>query len=165
VARLLQAFGQPLDLRPGNSVTFQDLRDQSAVLIGAFNDAWTLRLTENLRFEFQREGSLMWILDRKTPSSRTWSADFSNPKSPGRDYAVVSRLLTGRSGRPVLTIAGLGGLGTEVAGDFVTNQSFLEAMASQAPRNWQNRNMQIVIETEVIDGHAGPPKIEAIHVW
>jgi hypothetical protein len=165
VACLFAAAGQPYQLRRDDNVNFEDLRHGPAILIGAFNDVWTIRLTENLRFEFQNEGSLLWILDRKNPSSRAWSVDYSGSSARNRDYAVISRLLTGRSGSPVLTIAGIGGNGTEIAGEFVTNRTFLEAMAGKAPAGWQRRNMQVVIETEVIDGHAGPPRLEAIDVW
>jgi hypothetical protein len=38
-------------------------------------------------------------------------------------------------------------------------------MAAKAPRGWQNRNLQIVVATEVIDGHPGPARIELVHVW
>jgi hypothetical protein len=165
VANLLGRLGEGLELRPGDSVTFQDLRDRPAVLIGAFNDPWSLRLTEKLRFEFQREGAQMWVSDRNNSSSRSWSLAYAGSGSPGRDYAVVSRLLSGRSGTPVLIIAGLGGPGTDAAGDFVTRRQWLDQFRAKAPSGWQNRNLQVVIGTEVIDGHAGPPKIEAIQLW
>jgi hypothetical protein len=164
VASLIASTAHSYQLKRDDDLTFEDLRRGPSILIGAFNDVWTLRLTENLRFEFQNEGTLRWIGDRNNPASRAWSTDFSSAARP-RDFAVVSRLLSSRSGRPVLTIAGIGPSGTEIAGEFVANRAFLEALAAKSPAGWQNRNMQVVLETEVIEGHPGPPRIQAIHTW
>jgi hypothetical protein len=165
VASLLGNFRQPIEFRLRSRVTFEDLSNRPAVLIGAFNDAWSLRLTENLRFQFRREDNIRWVLDTTNPASRQWSSDFSSPGSPKRDFAVISRLLLGRSGKPVLVIAGLGAFGTKVAGDFVANRSSLEEMARKAPAGWRDHNLQVVLGVEVIDGHTGPANIEAIRSW
>lgn len=165
VASVIAAQGQAYELRRDDNVTLADLRQGPAVLIGAFNDVWTLRLTDELRFEFQSDGSQAWIFDRIKASPQTWSTDFSSSFETGRDYAIVSRLLESRTGRPLLAIAGLRAFGTGIAGEFVTNRSFLEEMDRIAPAGWQDRNLQVVIRTEVIDGHGGPPEIEAVHVW
>lgn len=82
-----------------------------------------------------------------------------------KDYALISRLLASQSGRPVMIVAGVRGSGTEVAADFVTSQSFIETMARKAPIGWEKKNLQIVLETQVINCHPGPPQIVAIHVW
>ena len=166
---LMEGLGQPYLLRREGDVTFEDLRHSPAVLVGAFNDVWTIRLTENLRFQFQSTDSVRWIHDRDNPSSRAWSVPSPVAGAPltnsGRDFAVVSRLLTPRSGKPVMAVAGLHGNGTEVAGEFATNRAFLEALAQKAPPGWERRNLQVVLETEVIDGHSGPPLLLAVHSW
>jgi len=165
VASVIAAKGRPYELRRDDNITLADLRQGPAVLIGAFNDVWTLRLTDDLRFEFQNEGSLGRIVDRTNASSQSWSTDFSDPFPTGHDYAVISRILESRTGGPLLTIAGLRAYGTGIAGEFVTSRAFLDEMDQMAPAGWQDRNLQVVIMTEVIDGHVGPPKIEALHVW
>jgi len=90
------------------------MNPRPAVLIGALNDAWAIRFTENLRFEPQEEGSLRWILDRKNPTSRAWSINSSNGSFAGQrsTYAVISKLLIARSDKPALMLAGLTGPGT-----------------------------------------------------
>jgi len=40
----------------------------------------------------------------------------------------------------------------------------MEEMLRQVPQNW-NKNMEIVLETQVIQGRSGPPRITAVHVW
>jgi hypothetical protein len=34
-----------------------------------------------------------------------------------------------------------------------------------APANWRNMNMEAVIETQVIEGRSGPPKVRAVEFW
>ena len=148
----------------------EDLRHAPAILVGAFNDIWTLRVMEGLRFSFRKEGSLYWSQDSRNPSSRDWSVDRSRMDSAGqhlrdRDYGVISRVLNSRTGRPVITVAGTLGTGTEVATECITGDTFLASFARLAPADWQRRNVQIVIATELIDGHAGPPRIVATHFW
>jgi len=140
------------------------------VLIGAFNAIWTLRLTENLRFEPRQEGNRRWVWDRSHPERREWSVELGSPAAPGtrtsrRDYAIISRLLPSRTDRPVLMLAGLTGFGTSTAAEFVSDPAFLSRLGASAAAGWQEKNLQVVIETEVIDAHAGPPRVLAIHVW
>ncbi len=166
----IQRAGGRHRLRLGDDVTFDDLRRAPAVLVGAFNDIWTLRLTEDLRFEPQRDGSRRWILDRKDPASRAWSVDLPDgaagrDRARRSDYAVVSRLLPARTGSPIVMLAGLTGFGTSIAGEFVATPEFLDRLAGVAPPGWERGNLQVVLETEVIDGHAGPPRIAAVHAW
>jgi hypothetical protein len=52
LAGLLEARGEAYHVRGEASTKLADLRDGPVVLIGAFNNAWTLRLTGELRFSF-----------------------------------------------------------------------------------------------------------------
>ena len=170
LAGLLEANRQPYQIRRDDQTTMEDLRRAPAILVGAFNDIWTLRVMEGLRFSFRKEGSLYWIQDSRNPSSRDWSVDRSRMDSAGRplrdrDYAVISRVLNARTGKPVIAVAGTLSIGTEMAGECVTSRTFLASLARLAPADWQRRNVQVVILTEVIDGHAGPPRIVATHFW
>jgi len=170
LAGFLAARGQPYQLRRIEATTLEDLRRAPAVMIGAFNDVWTLRVTDSLRFSFVRDGPLRWIQDSQSPSSRQWSVDPRVVDQHGdptitRDYAVISRILKPRTGKPVVIVAGTFGFGTQIAGEFATNEALLASIAGKAPSGWQNRNAQIVVSTEVIDGHAGPPTLLATHFW
>jgi len=170
VASSLERAGIRHRLRLDDDITFEDLRRAPAVLIGAFNDIWTIRLTENLRFEPRQEGRRRWISDSRNPASRAWSVELPDGQSTAAqrtrpDYAVISRLLPARTDKPVLMLAGLTGYGTQTAGDFVADEAFLTRLARDAPAGWESRNLQVVIETEVIEGHSGPPRIVAVHVW
>ena len=170
LAGLIQAQGGSLELVPEDQATFEDFQRAPAVLIGAFNDAWTLRLMETMRFTFQQEGRQTWIADREHPTKRDWQIDMSRKDSQGRpklkeDFAVISRVENSRTRRITITVAGLYGFGTLAAGKFLTDPANLEAMAQRAPAGWQARNMQIVIRTEVIQDDAGPPTVVATAFW
>jgi hypothetical protein len=41
----------------------------------------------------------------------------------------------------------------------------MDEMLKQVPRNWKQKNVEIVLETQVIQGRSGPPRIAAVHVW
>jgi hypothetical protein len=38
-------------------------------------------------------------------------------------------------------------------------------MLKHVPSNWKQKNLEIVLETQVIQGRSGPPHISAVHVW
>ncbi|MGA2576763.1 MAG: hypothetical protein ABSH24_12145 [Bryobacteraceae bacterium] len=111
---------------PEDRATFEDFQNAPAVLIGAFNDAWTLRLMESMRFTFQQDGLRTWIVDRDHPTRRDWQIDKSHTDSQGRlllkqDFAVISRVQNPRTRRITITVAGLYGYGTLAAGKFLTD--------------------------------------------
>jgi hypothetical protein len=139
------------------------------VLIGAFNNAWTLRLENQLRFVFEADPvspSSQFIRDRQNPSRVTWRGDIATPyaKLTG-DYAIISRFVDPRTEKMVVVVAGITKDGTAAAGEFVTEERYLEGLARQLPSGWEHRNLQVVIATEIINGNAGPPRILATHLW
>ena len=81
-----------------------------------------------------------------------------------KDYALISRVVDSATGTLVLSVGGITPFGTTAAGEFVTSPEHLErALASV--RDWSTRSLQIVLETQVIDGAAGAPRVVATHVW
>ena len=55
--------------------------------------------------------------------------------------------------------------GTEAAGEFLTNRAYFEEILKTAPRDWDHKNIEIVISTNVVGRSAGPPHIVATHYW
>jgi hypothetical protein len=51
------------------------------------------------------------------------------------------------------------------AGEFLVDDHHMEEMLAQVPRDWKRKNLEIVLETQVIQGRSGPPRISAVHVW
>jgi hypothetical protein len=56
-------------------------------------------------------------------------------------------------------------LGTQAVGQFLATPSYWERMAVQAPRDWARENLQIVLETRVVDDTAKPPLVIASYSW
>jgi hypothetical protein len=62
-------------------------------------------------------------------------------------------------------VAGIGGTGTQAAGEFVSNPEFLEQGLRSAPAGWQTKNLEFVLQTTVTDSVAGPPRVVAAYSW
>ena len=82
-----------------------------------------------------------------------------------RDYAIVTRLRDPKTEQIALIVAGLGSWGTQAAGEFVTNPNNLKKIEPFAPRNWQQKNLQVVLATDIIRGSSGPPTVLAADFW
>lgn len=150
------------------SAKVDDLKDGPAVLIGGFNNSWTLRLTGELRFSFARnpDTHVSWIRDRDNPTIIKWSHQMTAPyEVVQEDYAIISRVLDPTTGRIVVTASGLAKFGTEAAGEFLTNPGYIEQIFRLAPKGWERRNMQIIIRAHVVGRSSGPPEIVVTHFW
>ena len=169
VAGLLRTYGKTYRVQGEATTSLTDLRRGPSVFIGAFDNGWTLRLTSPLRFHFanDREMSQFWIEDRANPGNRGWMLDRSVQQQTGtyKDYAIVARLVDPNTDQFVVVAAGIGRGGTVAAGEFLVDSRRMEDMLKQLPGNWKQKNIEIVLETQVIQGRSGPPRITAVHVW
>jgi len=169
VVGALEARNKQVLIRRGRSSSFSDLREGAVVLIGAFNNEWSLRLTRQLRYTLAMDVDrhLIYIRDAKNPASRNWSWATNQPPEPVtganspklQDFALISRIRDSETGHVVVVIGGLYTYGTEAAGEFLTNPELLEAIATQARASGGSQNLQIVLGTTVTDGTPGPPRV------
>jgi hypothetical protein len=145
---------------------FAQLREGPFVLIGAFDNPWTLRITQDLPFGFEVENHLRKVVDRKSIPERFWTLGWEIPNSNlAEDYAIVARIHDSVTGQPVIILAGILGEGTEAASEVASNPVYLNELLQKAPKNWDKMNLEAVIETHVIEGHPGPPTIVAVAAW
>ncbi len=166
IVGMLETRGKPFRVRGLSDTSLADLRDGPVVLVGAFNNDWTLRLTGPLRFRFQNQRPLLWVVDSRNPSANSWKVDLSEPYlQVTDDYALISRVRDPTTGRVVVVAAGIAGWGTEAAGEFLADPKYLEEVARNAPKDWERKNMQVVITTKVIAGNSGPPSVLATYFW
>jgi hypothetical protein len=151
---------------PASEATFAQLREGPIVLIGAFDNIWTLRVTQKLRFGFESKDGVALIVDRNSKTQTTWATAWDLPyQKLSRDYAIVARIRDSTTGQPVIIAAGISEEGTEAAGEILYNPVYLNSLLAKAPANWEKMNMEAVIETQVIEGHSGPPNILAVETW
>ena len=135
VARIVgqrMARGKTFHVRFHSMTKFVDLRDGPAVLIGGFDNSWTVRLLDelHLRFHLEREGAVAWIGDRQNPSQRAWLVDTRS--NGARDYAVISRVWNQGTGKEMVSVAGLSSFGTAAAGEFLSEPRYLDAAVATA---------------------------------
>jgi hypothetical protein len=145
-----------------DNATLTDLRSQPAVLIGASDNRWTKRILENSRFQVQRDPVALVgsITDSRNPTQRDWLIDYKAGLSTiRRDFALVSRVSNPLTGQIDLVVAGVGPYGTAAASEFVTNPDYFRHFTARAPKDWQNKDIQIVLSTDVVDGRSGPPQV------
>jgi hypothetical protein len=164
ISSLLTSRHHPFDLRFGTDLSFGDLRNSSAVMIGAFNNSWTLNMTNNLRFVYESGDSPQMHVQDKFDASRSWWPKFLGEKDSD-DYAIVSRILDTKTGSVLVTIAGLTHRGTQAAGDFTTNPALFAEFIKQAPKDWSRKNLQIVLHTNVVNDIPGPATVVASYSW
>ena len=51
LSALFEHINKPSQVRIGSNYSFEDLRNSPAVVVGAFNNRWTMQMTSNLRFD------------------------------------------------------------------------------------------------------------------
>jgi hypothetical protein len=168
IAGLLHSHGQNLRVQGESVTSFSDLRQVPSIMIGAFDNGWTLRFTSSLRYHFgnNAEMSQFWVEDRERPKSREWFLDRSQQATGTyKDFAIVARALDPNTGRYVVVAAGIARGGTVASGEFLVDPAHMQELERVAPKGWEHKNIEIVIETQVIDGRSGPPRIAALYVW
>ena len=163
----LNSHGKPNRVELAGSTTFADLRAGPTILIGAFDNPWTLRLTSQMRFRFlgtdETEGE---IIDSKSNSGSRWSVDFRIPYwDRTQDYAIVAITHDATLDQPLIITAGIGPNGTAAAGEFLLSPDNLAALVRMAPAHWSGKNVEVVLATQVIQGNSGPPRILASEYW
>lgn len=162
ISGFLNRKGKEVSIRMGNNISFAELRDHPAVLIGAFTNQWTMEMMSSLRFVFDWVEGTPVIKDQMHYSERIWRRD---PARPNMDYVILSRIVDSRTGDVLITAAGLAHAGTYMAGEFLTNPEYFANAVKQAPSNWAERNVQLVLEGEVIGRTPGPPKVIDAWYW
>ena len=168
IAALLRTYGKTSRVLGESNTTLTDLRRSPSILIGAFDNSWTLRLTSPLRFHFANDPAMnkLWIEDRSDPGKHNWIMDRSQQQTGTySDYAIVARFTDPNIEQLVVVGAGIGRGGTVAAGEFLVDANRMEEMLKQASGDWKRKNIEIVLETQVIGDRSGPPRISAVYVW
>ena len=169
LAVLFTKLGKTLQVRTSTDIAFADLRSSPAVLIGAFTNSWTLELMKEWRFVFDLESAPGWVIRDNTDPTRVWANPALQQELRSRkvteDYALISRVFEERSGQPVVSVAGITDFGTEAAAEFISDEGLLASAFTDAPTQWEHKNLQLIIKTVVVGRTAGKPQYVARHIW
>jgi DNA-binding winged helix-turn-helix (wHTH) protein len=169
VTGILKSNDKQYSLKGEGVTNLTDLRKGPTVFVGAFDNAWTLRLTNQLRYHFANNSEMTQfrIVDSQSASQTHWGIDRGEQLATNnyRDYAIVARFTDTNTGKLAVILAGVGRGGTIAAGELVTNPTNLAQLADAARASGNKKNMEIVLSTQIIDGQPGSPKIEATYFW
>jgi hypothetical protein len=155
--------GTTAQLLPSASTALPDLREHSIILLGGYNNQWTMRLLDPLRFHFAG-GTAETIVDRQQPQTQ-WRRDQSLPYSSADDFAIVARFRDPTIDGWVVVLAGIGRNGSEAAAQFATSPHYMQLLRNHVGKGFADKNLEAVLKVNVIDGKTGAPSILAVHVW
>jgi hypothetical protein len=166
-AGLIAASGRQFQFASQSDATFTDLQNGPTILVGLLNNNWTVRLVSRLRFYVEQPTpNQVSIRDRNSPQNHEWAIDYGTPYlDVTRDYALVLRMVDPKTEQMVVVAAGITVFGTTAAADFLTNRKEMKKLAAIAPPGWENKNMEIVLSTDVISGRSGPATVVAAQFW
>ncbi len=150
-------------LRLGNDYTYEDLRSSPAILVGAYNNPWIDRVMSDLPIGFRESGEVLWIEDHTRPG-QVWKAS-TDGRLGTKDFALVARLLNSKTGQFLVIASGVGMVGTKAAGGFISHEQDLANALRGAPAGWEKKNMEVVIETDIVEGSPSPSRAVAVKVW
>lgn len=154
--------GGRASLLPMQDTRLENMQQSPAVLIGAFNNEWTLRLQSPLRYQFVRvNNTTRGIVDTKDPSAKPILDD---PNS-SVGYGILAHFHSASTGQSTMIAGGLGMHGTAAARIFLSSPELLEAFAKSAPRGWENGNYEIVLASDSVNNLADPPKVVHAEFW
>lgn len=166
VAGLLQSNGKKYVVKGESATNLMDLRNGPTVFVGAFDNAWTLRLTGPLRYHFANNPEMtdFSIVDSTQPGQPGWVVNRLQQMTTNnyRDFAIVARFTDSTTGRLAVVAAGVARGGTRVAAEYLTDPTDLAQLERIAGNK---KNMEVVLSTQIIDGEPGTPKLEASYFW
>jgi hypothetical protein len=169
IAGILQSHGKKYTLKGEGSTTLSDLRNGPTVFVGAFDNAWTLRVTQHLRFHFENDPDFkrQWIADSNSTQPSKWMIERQGPVPTNnyREYGLVARFTDPTTGQLSVVAAGIGRGGTIAAGEFLTDPLYLAQLERLSRTAEGKKNIEVVISTQIIDNQPGTPNIEATYFW
>jgi hypothetical protein len=167
LAGFLESRHRNLTYKSSNTSTIADLETGPAILIGAFDNPWALRLSSALRFHFGTNPDMQefWIEDSLSHPANRWSVDRKLQATNNFcDYALVARFLDQDTGKLVVLVAGITGEGTTAASKFITEPDQFSRIPG-APRNWAQKNVEVVLKIQIIDRVPATPTVVAAYFW
>lgn len=162
LSSMLMRSGHPFNLRMGTGVSLDDLRNTPTVLIGYSSTQWA-DVTKQFRF-FVDDANKGMIRDYGKPTD--WYPHHETREHhTDEDYAVISRAFDPETHSMLVLVSGCMQYGTEAAARMITNPEQLGAAMHGAPKDWENKNLQLVIHVDVVANSPASTKVLASYFW
>lgn len=164
ISELLAARGKSFQILSDRSTAYHDLRGRSAILLGQFNNQWTLGLTGNLRYYLDKNSaSYSYEVRDRQGDGKTVASISRNNRA--EDFAIVSRIFDVATEKTLITVVGSTNLGTLAGADFLTHAQYIQEAFRTAPANWYRKNIQVVLKSSVVGDSPGPPAVITTYFW
>jgi hypothetical protein len=163
ISAMLARMQHPYQLRIGSDVSFQDLRAAPAILVGYSYTRWK-EISSQLRFFIDTSREPVGITDNGKLTELTLP-NLPADRRTSEDYAIVSRVFHPDTHAMLVELAGITQYGTEAAADLVTNSDLMAEALRSAPKDWPNKNLQLVLHIKVISGTASSPQVVKTNFW
>ncbi len=166
IASLLGSLRRNTDVRTGEGLSAEDLEHAPAIFLGAFDNRWTMQVSEALPFRFEVIGGETDEIVEQAGQKRVWVTHIVGPNgAANEEYAIVARLSSSVFRKPVIVAAGLRSAGTRAAGDFVTDPIALSKFLETIPPDWRQKNLEVVLRVDIVKGVPGTVRPIAFSVW
>jgi len=167
IQQVLSIRSKSSTLESSTSTSFSDLQKGPVVLISGFNNQWTMRISDPLHFHFVRTTTDEYsIQDRTDPSHHQWTINTATPfVKMNYDFGIVARFHDPITEQIVVVAAGIGENGTIAASRVLTDEKYLSELKRDKRFPRFDQNFECVVETQIIDGKPGPPRIVATYFW
>ena len=168
ISEALHTTSRDVSVKSSVRTSFSDLQRSPTVLIGGLDNTWALHVMKYLPYQIDRiDGSPRFqIVNHRKNEINNWIVDFrENYTELSKDYAIVARFQNPETDQPTLLIAGIGSDATKAAAEYLTNPNSLKPLAAVLTKNKDKKNFEIVIESQIINGASGPPRLLTTTVW
>jgi len=157
---IFRTYGHDCVIKEAQDFAQADFRGKSIVLLGAFNNQWTRRVTASLPYQVQNgiagaNGRDLRAIEEHTANSNTprWmTGQQLDPASGGTDYAVIARFHSDLSNSLAIWVAGLGPEGTSGAGQFLFSPDQMTQVMARAPKGWNGAEFEVVLQVNYKQG-------------
>jgi hypothetical protein len=162
LSSMLMQRHHPVNLRMSEGVSLDDLRNTPTVLIGYSSTQWS-DVTNKFRF-FVDDSMFGMVRDDGKPTD--WYPHHETLQHhTDEDYAVISRAFDPETHSMLILVSGCLQYGTEGAARLITSSEQLSAALHDAPKGWQNKNLQLVIHFDVVANSPASSKVVASYYW
>jgi hypothetical protein len=171
ICAIVRTESRNCTMQLSNQASISDMNRQPTILIGLLNNEWSQRLTNQLRFRLNSNVDAdgvnheAWISDTRNPKVY-WGIDFGQRlDTVTRDFGLLARFDSEVTDQPAILVGGLSALGTQSIGEFATDARSMQSLEGMMPPGKSFRNVEAVMETEVIDGKPGHSRVVAVDFW
>lgn len=169
IALFLQRRGRTPRMQPGSNLKPDELHRHPIIAVSSRPQEWAMGESSRVRFRIfpveVGQVAAKWIQDSTDPG-RSWRADGVFPfEAQTVDYGLITRVFDRANGNVAITVSGITSFGSQAAASFLTNPEGWSQMQVIAPADWEKKNLQIVLKTNLVGLTPSAAQVVAVHCW